>query len=160
MTNRYLDGERPAPAPGGSLGTAWSETFASYAGHIQGCTLHEALATLWRFVGAANRYVDAQAPWVLAKAAAAGDAAAVGTLRDVLGELLEACRVIGLTVAPFMPDAAPRILAQLGHDYPYAADGNGGPALTRLAAWGALGTSPGRVQTAAPIFPRQETEQS
>ena len=158
MTNRYLGGERPAPAAGGTLSAAWPDTYAAYAGHVEACTLHEALATLWRFVGAANRYVDAQAPWVLAKSAAAGDETAVATLRDVLGELLEACRVIGLAVAPFMPDAAPRILAQLGHDYPYAADGNAGPALAGLATWGALGTTPGRVETAAPIFPRQETD--
>ena len=110
-------------------------------------------------MGAANRYVDAQAPWVLAKAANAGDAAAAATLRDVLGELLEACRVIGLAVAPFMPDAAPRILAQLGHDYPYAADGNGGPAAGRARRVGrARGRAgPGR-DAAAPIFPRQEAE--
>jgi len=61
-------------------------------------------------------------------------------------------------VAPFMPDAAVRILAQLGHSYPYAADGNGGPPLASLAAWGALGDQPGRVETAAPIFPRQDAE--
>ena len=104
MANRYLDGDRPFPAAGGPLGAQWPETFRGYAAHIEGCTLHEALDTLWRFVGAGNRYVDAQQPWVLAKAAKAGDAAAAASLRDVLGELLEACRVIGLAVAPFMPD--------------------------------------------------------
>ena len=62
------------------------------------------------------------------------------------------------SVAPFMPDAAPRILAQLGHDYPYAPDGNGGPQLAGLAAWGAVGDQAGRVETAAPIFPRQEAD--
>ena len=158
MTNRYLDGERPVVAPGGALGALWPDIHTGYAGHIETYMLHEALATLWRFVGAANRYVDAQQPWVLAKAAKAGDEAAMETLRDVLAELLEACRVIGLVVAPFMPDAAVRILAQLGHSYPYAADGNGGPPLASLAAWGALGDQPGRVETAAPIFPRQDAE--
>ena len=158
MTNRYLDGVRPVVAPGGALGALWPDIHAGYAGHIETYLLHEALATLWRFVGAANRYVDAQQPWVLAKAAKAGDEAAMEQLRDVLAELLEACRVIGLVVAPFMPDAAVRILAQLGHSYPYVADGNGGPPLASLAAWGALGDQPGRVETAAPIFPRQDAE--
>ncbi len=158
MTNRYLQGERPPVAAGGALGAVWPETFATYATNIETCLLHEALATLWRFVGAANRYVDAQQPWVLAKAAIAGDAAASATLRDVLGELLEACRVIGLAVAPFMPDAAVRILGQLGHEFPYGPDGNGGPSLAEQAAWGAYGDGPGNVETAAPIFPRQEAE--
>ncbi len=154
MTNRYLDGDRPSTAPGGDLGSAWPDTLAGYARHIEGCTLHEALGTLWRFVGAANRYVDTQQPWVLAKSARAGDEAAAATLRDVLGELLEACRVIALAVAPFMPDASARMLAQLGHDYPYASDGNGGPPLARLMAWAALGEGPGRVTIAEPVFPR------
>ncbi|MCY7417970.1 MAG: class I tRNA ligase family protein, partial [Chloroflexi bacterium] len=158
MTNRYLQGERPMVAAGGALGAAWPETFAAYAANIESYLLHEALATLWRFVGAANRNVDAQQPWVLAKAAKAGDAAASATLRDVLAELLEACRVIVLVVAPFMPDAAVRILGQLGHEFPYGADGNGGPSLAEQAAWGACGDRPGNVEIAAPIFPRQETE--
>ncbi len=158
MTNRYLDGERPQVAEAGALAQAWPEVLAGYASNIERCLLHEALATLWRFVGAANRYVDAQQPWVLAKAAKAGDAAAAAALRDVLGELLEACRVIGLTVAPFMPDAAVRILAQLGHGFPYGADGNGGPPIRELAAWGAAAGTPGAVQVAEPIFPRRDTE--
>jgi methionyl-tRNA synthetase len=160
MANRYLDGDRPVPAAGGALGVLWPEILSGYAAHIEGCTLHEALATLWRFVGAGNRYVDAQQPWVLAKSAKAGDPAAAATLRDVLGELLEACRVVGLAVAPFMPDSSARILAQLGHEFPYAADGSGGPSLPEQAAWGALGDAPGRVEAATPIFPRQEVEPS
>ncbi len=158
MTNRYLDGERPAPASGGVLGAAWSGVFTAYARHIEACLLHEALATLWRFVGAANRYVDAQQPWTQARAARTGDAAAMATLRDILGELLEACRVIGLAVAPFMPDAAERILSQLGNEYPYAADGNGGPLLGDAAAWGAAPDQPARVTAAVPIFPRLDSE--
>jgi methionyl-tRNA synthetase len=149
MTNRYLDGERPRPAPGGTLAEVWPEVLAGYAGNIERYLLHEALATLWRFVSAANRYVDAQRPWVLAKAAKAGDTAAAETLRDVLGELLEACRVIGLTV---------RILAQLGHGFPYGGDGNGGPPVQALAAWGAAAGEPGSVQAAEPIFPRRDTD--
>ena len=158
MTNRYLQGERPVVAAGGALGAAWPEIFAAYVTNIETYLLHEALAALWRFVGAANRYVDAQQPWVLAKAAKAGDIAASAILRDVLAELLEACRVIGLAVAPFMPDAAVRILGQVGHEFPYGADGNGGPSLAAQVAWGAFGDRPGNVETAAPIFPRLDAE--
>jgi methionyl-tRNA synthetase len=158
MANRYLGGDRPAPAQDGALGAAWPDVLATYRSDIEGCLLHEALATLWRFVGAANRYVDAQQPWALAKVVKTGDAAALASLRDVLGELLEACRVIGLAVAPFMPDAAVRILAQLGHGYPYADDGNDGPPLAVLATWGAVAGQPGALQTAEPIFPRRDAE--
>ena len=94
----------------------------------------------------------------LAKAAKAGDDAAAAHLRDVLGDLLEACRLVGLAVAPFMPGIAPRVLAQLGHDYPYAADGNGGPPILDELAWGAHGGDAGRVTAAEPLFPRLEVE--
>jgi methionyl-tRNA synthetase len=158
MTRRYLDGDRPAPAPGGGLGAAWPEHLTAFDAGVTSCLLHEALAALWRFVGAANRYVDAQQPWALAKAAKAGDEGAAERLRDVLGELLEACRVIGLTVAPFMPDAAARMLAQLGHQFPYGTDGNGGPDVAGLQAWGAVATE-GAVAEPVPLFPRLEVEE-
>ena len=54
----------------------------------------------------------------------------------MLGDLVEACRLIGLAVAPFMPGAAPRILEQLGYAYPYAADGNDGPDILAAARVG------------------------
>ncbi len=57
-------------------------------------------------------------------------------LRGVLGDLVEACRLVGLAVAPFMPASAPRILEQLGHAYPYGADGNGGPPILEAARVG------------------------
>jgi methionyl-tRNA synthetase len=76
----------------------------------------------------------------------------------VLGDLIEACRLIALAVAPFMPGTAPRVLAQLGYDYPYQADGNGGPALLDELAWGARTGEPGRLSDALPLFPRLEVD--
>lgn len=158
MTRRYLEGERPAVSGGGELGAQWPEHMAAFDAAVQGCLLHEALAALWRFVGAANRYVDAQQPWALAKAAKAGDQDAASRLHDVLGELLEACRVIALTVTPFMPDSAARMLQQLGHPQLYGPDGNGGPDVAELATWGAV-SGPGIVAEPVPLFPRLESEE-
>ena len=139
MVNRYLGGERPAPraAADSPLGEGWADTLRRYRAALDACLLHDALAELWTFVGGANKTVDAEQPWTLAKAAKAGDEAAAAHLRLVLGDLVEACRLIGLAVAPFMPGAAPRILEQLGYDYPYAADGNDGPDILALLEWGA-----------------------
>ncbi len=160
MTNRYLDGERPAPRPAASssLAEAWAATPGRYGERLAGCLLHEALAELWAFVGAANKLVDAEQPWALAKAWKAGDEAAGEQLRGVLGDLLEACRLIGLAVAPFMPATAPLVLAQLGHAFDYAADGNAGPPLLDELRWGAHADLPGRVSAPEPLFPRLETE--
>jgi methionyl-tRNA synthetase len=158
MANRYFGGERPVPGPEAGLARAWAETLATYRERLESCLLHDALSVLWELVGAANRLVDAEQPWVLAKAMKAGDTDAERRLRNVLGDLVEACRVIALAAAPFIPAAAPRALAQLGYAYPYAADGNGGPALLEELRWGARAGEPGRLAAAEPLFPRIETE--
>ena len=160
MVNRYLGGERPEPGgPGGTtLADAWPAALNAYRSKLDGYLLHEALTALWDFVGAANKAVDEAQPWTLAKQAKAGDANAEARLRLVLADLVEACRLVGLAAAPFMPGMAPRILEQLGYAYEYGADGNGGPALLDLLAWAGQ-AGPGRVTvTPTPLFPRVETE--
>jgi methionyl-tRNA synthetase len=139
MVNRYLGGERPDPAPQAEdrLSWAWFGLPDALVAVIDNCLLHRALETIMGVVGEANRRVDAEKPWELAKAAKAGDADAAARLRAVLGDLVEACRLIGLAVAPFLPATAPRVLAQLGYAWPYGSDGNGGPRLLDELRWGA-----------------------
>jgi methionyl-tRNA synthetase len=160
MARRYLGGERPAPRPAAAapLAEGWTDSLARYRVALEGCRLHEALAEFAELLGGANRTVDAEQPWVLAKAAAGGDAAAADRLRDVLGDLIEACRLLGLVVAPFMPTTAPRVLAQLGYGYPYQGDGNGGPPLLDELAWGAHADVPGQLGDPTPLFPRLDLE--
>jgi methionyl-tRNA synthetase len=168
MTNRYLDGERPAPlqepaeaaaiVPISDLATRWRQVLPRYRERLEGCQLHDASAELWEFVGAANKLVDAAKPWELAKAWKAGDEGAGERLRGVLGDLIEACRLLGVAVAPYMPNTAPRVLAQLGYDYPYRTDGNGGPPILEALAWGYRAAESGRVGTPEPLFPRLEAE--
>ena len=162
MVNRYLGGERPAPRAAGEspLAEGWNDVLRQYGEKLDGYLLHDALSELWGFVGGANKTVDAERPWDLNKAAKAGDEAAAARLRDVLGDLVETCRLVGLAVAPFMPGMAPRVLEQLGHSYPYGADGNNGPDLLDLLAWGAV-TEVGRViETPTPLFPRVDSEEA
>ena len=158
MAGRYLGGERPAPSANGSLAGSWSAALGAYRTRLEGLLLHDALAELWEFVGAANRFVDAEQPWVLAKAAKAGDEAAALRLRDALGDLVEACRLVALAAAPFMPGTAPRVLGQLGHEFPYGPDGNGGPPILGELAWGAWAGRPGQLGSPEPLFPRLEVE--
>jgi methionyl-tRNA synthetase len=160
MVNRYLGGERPAPRREGDspLAEGWADTLRLFRGELDGCLLHDALAELWEFVGGANKTVDAEQPWALQKLAKAGDEAAAAQLRGVLGDLVEACRLVGTAVAPFMPSAAPRILAQLGHGWPYGPDGNGGPEILRLLEWGAVKDAGRVIDTPTPLFPRLDVE--
>jgi methionyl-tRNA synthetase len=158
MTNRYLDGERPAASDGGPLQAGWLNALLAYQRAIAICMLHDGLAALWGFVGAANQLVDFEKPWELSKAWKAGDEAAGVRLRGVLGDLVEACRLVGLSAAPFLPGTAPRLLEQLGYDYPYRPDGNGGPPLLDELVWGAHAGEPGRVGAPEPLFPRLDVE--
>jgi methionyl-tRNA synthetase len=165
MAGRYLGGERPAPRPAteSPLGGAWSRAFGAYSSKLDALLLHDALAALWAFVGEANRFVEAEQPWAIAKAARAGDAAAPeaeARLAGVLGDLVEAVRLVSLAVAPFMPSIAPRALAQLGHGYGYESDGNGGPPLLDELTWGAAADADGRLGAPEPLFPRLELESS
>ncbi|MBQ8692222.1 MAG: methionine--tRNA ligase subunit beta, partial [Synergistaceae bacterium] len=56
-----------------------------------------------------NKFIDETEPWKLAK-----DAAQADKLDCVLLSLYEALRFIALLIAPFMPDIADKMLAQLG----------------------------------------------
>jgi methionyl-tRNA synthetase len=160
MTNRYLDGERPPPRASGEspLAEGWADTLRLVADHLESCLLHAALAELWEFVGGANKVVDAEQPWVLAKAWKAGDDEAGERLRGVLGDLLEACRLVGLAVAPYLPQTSPKVLAQLGYGFDYGPDGKGGPPILDELEWGTHAGESGRVTAPEPLFPRLETE--
>ncbi|HEY3072800.1 MAG TPA: methionine--tRNA ligase [Candidatus Limnocylindrales bacterium] len=158
MVNRYLDGERPPPSEGALLQPTWLSALDGYRANVEGFLLHEALASLWDFVANANRLVDAEKPWELAKAAKSGDRAAESRLRDVLGDLVEACRLLALAAAPFIPSSALRVFNQLGYEWRYAENGNEGPPLLDELGWGASGGPPGRVGTPEPLFPRLDVE--
>ena len=68
--------------------------------------LNRALEAIFEVIGAANRYVDAQAPWALRKADPA-------RMRTVLFVLAETIRRIALLTQAFMPEGSARILDQL-----------------------------------------------
>ena len=73
---------------------------------IETQAFHRALETIWQVVGAANRYVDEQAPWVLKKE----DPARMATVLYVLAETI---RHLAILTQPVMPDAMAKLLNQL-----------------------------------------------
>ena len=64
---------------------------------------HKALELIWEVCGAANRYVDAQAPWTLRKT----DPARMAT---VLWVLAETVRRLAILTQPYMPEASGKLL--------------------------------------------------
>jgi methionyl-tRNA synthetase len=98
-----------APASHPKIVAAFADASARMQGAMEEFAFHRALAALWEFIGTLNRYIDAEAPWALAK-----DPARHGQLRQVLGTLAEALRCLGLVLAPFLPDASAKIRAAVG----------------------------------------------
>ena len=128
----------PTAAEEGVL-AAFTKAKADAAIAMEEFAFQRALASMWEFVGVVNRYVDATQPWALAK-----DASKRERLSAVLYTLAESLRVLGIVLAPFLPDAATKIRAGLGQP--------GEPKLVD-AVWGRL--APGTtVQKVSGLFPR------
>jgi methionyl-tRNA synthetase len=79
--------------------------------------LHRALASIFAFVSAANRYADTTDPWKLSRKLLAGSEArpddAPAQLGNVLWHLLEALRVSAVLLAPYVPRTSRQIAARL-----------------------------------------------
>ena len=67
-----------------------------------------ALDAVWEGVRGLNQYVNAQAPWKLAK-----DEANAALLDGVLYNLVDGLTALAVALAPFLPETTPRILAAL-----------------------------------------------
>ena len=72
-----------------------------------------ALTDIWKLVGDCNKYIDATAPWVLAK-----DEANKERLGTVMYHLAECVRIVAVLIGPFMPNTPARIFQQLGVNEP------------------------------------------
>jgi methionyl-tRNA synthetase len=104
--------------------------------------LQAALQSIWGLVTRANQYVDQTKPFTLAK-----NPAQAQRLDEVLYNLAETCRVLGVLLWPFLPGTATRIYAQLGL--------TGEPNSLSAASWGGL--VPGqKVGEPVPLFPRKD----
>lgn len=69
----------------------------------------KALETLWKFISRLNKYIDETMPWALAK-----DETKKLRLAAVMNILCEGLYKIAFFIAPFMPESAQKISAQLG----------------------------------------------
>ncbi len=113
--------------------------------HLASLEISDALATVFRLVSRANKYIDEAAPWSLARQPETRE-----RLATVLYTMAETLRVVGIMLTPFLVETPGKIWRQLGL--------SGDPA----AAWSAVGWGGFPADTAiakgALIFPRIETE--
>ena len=119
-----------------SLRDKYEEQMEKYA-------FQNALAEVFKVISRANKYIDENAPWVLAKSEDGKP-----RLAKVLYNLLETIRVCGGLLKPFMPDTAAEIARRLGE------------ARTDWDSLTGFGVLPADVATVAgpALFPRIDVE--
>ncbi|MCL4459868.1 MAG: methionine--tRNA ligase [Chloroflexi bacterium] len=147
MINRYYNGAVPAASQDGVEGVdgelidSAEQMFADMSTAMDDLAFSEATAAIWRLVARANKYVEENAPWNLAKR----DRARLDT---VIYNLAESLRLIAVALWPFMPEAVTELSRQLGIDLEQSIPWD------QVIQWG--GMVPGtRVRAKpAPLFPR------
>ena len=120
MVGKYFGGALPA------LCGTWAEAVSfdtelkdlagglreRYAAEMDRFAPHKALEEIFKVIQRANKYIDENTPWTLAK-----DMEANGPrLAHVLYNLLEAARICGILLTPFMPESMDRLFSQIGAD--------------------------------------------
>ncbi|MGH9183008.1 MAG: methionine--tRNA ligase [Acidimicrobiales bacterium] len=132
-------GTGPAPRPDSPLAPVAADVYTAAAAAWQRLAPHEALDATWRLIRAANAHLDAHEPW-RSEPGPAVDA--------VLGDALEALRVVAVLATPAVPGACAELWRRIGLD--------GVPADQRLPEAARWGGYPGGlpVEVGPPLFPR------
>ena len=100
MIEKYRGGQTPA-APTGTADAADAaavEEYRSFMDGSRGYLLHEALNVVWRMVARSNEFVQATAPWVLAKSSEKA-----AQLDATLAALSRQIAIRAVLIWPFMP---------------------------------------------------------
>jgi methionyl-tRNA synthetase len=137
MVHRYRDGAVPAVAPDPELVADVDPMIGEVCELLDRADLTGALDAIWQRVRRLNRYVEEQAPWVLAK-----DEGRSGELDRVLASLSEGLRVVAVALHPWIPESVGKLLGALAAPE-LELDG------ARMAA-GRLGS----ISTLQPLFPK------
>lgn len=117
-----------------------------YEGKMEEYAFQGALEQIFSLIDKGNKYIDLTKPWLLSK-----DEADKPRLAQVLYNLLEALRVCGILLKPFIPNTADEVLRQIG-------------ATEEISTWqaaGEYGKLPANVTVARGenLFPRLNLEE-
>jgi methionyl-tRNA synthetase len=140
MLKRYRQGI--VPARHDELASDAAKAVAETKTAFEQNELQAALQAIWALITRANQYVDQTKPFSLAK-----DPAQAQRLDEVLYNLVETCRVLGVLLWPFIPQTATKIFAQL--QVPSTPD------QFSAATWGGM-QSGHAIGDPAPLFPRKD----
>jgi methionyl-tRNA synthetase len=144
MAVNYCGGVVPDAREDGPLVDAAARAFDGAQDGLARLDFSSAFGAVWDLIRATNAYIEDRQPWALNKA---GDATKTAV---VLGDCLEALRLVALLASPVIPNACAVLWQRLGQ--------SGLPSDQRLpeaAAWGGLPAG-NRLEKGAPLFPRVE----
>jgi methionyl-tRNA synthetase len=132
-------GVGPAPRPDASLAAVAATAYEDAAAAWAATQPSVALDATWRIIRETNEYLQTNEPWKLEPGP---------EVDAIMGNALEALRVVAILASPAMPSACDAVWARIGLE--------GSPREQRLpdaAKWG--GYPGGRTITAGdPLFPR------
>ena len=115
MVDKYFGGEIPAGDTPGEFDDQLKELAArtpfEAEPFIEKMDFANALSTIWKLVGRANKYIDETTPWILAKEESQKE-----RLGTVLYNLLETIRIVTILATPFMPLLPAKVSQQIGQD--------------------------------------------
>jgi methionyl-tRNA synthetase len=116
MVQKYFGGTLPEEqtadeAMDKELITMATELRAKYEEQMEKFQFQNALAEVFKVISRANKYIDENAPWVLAK-----DEAKKPRLAKVMYNLLATIRICGALLQPFMPETSEKIMGRIGAD--------------------------------------------
>ena len=116
MIEKYFGGVLQAPnSPNDEEDGSLKALGAALPGKVEalmdGMRFADALAAIFEYVSALNKYIDITAPWALAR-----EEANRNRLATVMYHLAEGLRIVGVLLTPFLPETAEKIRRQLGID--------------------------------------------
>jgi methionyl-tRNA synthetase len=153
MVGKYFGGTLPEnqaadPEKDGELVGMASALRGRYEEQMEKFAFQNALAEIFKVIDRANKYIDENAPWALAKDMEANSP----RLARVMYNLLETLRISAILLTPFIPTSAAEVLRQIG-------------ACEQCSTWdsaGQWGSLPGAaaVQRGENLFPRIDADKA
>ena len=145
MSANYLGGRSPEEREDGPLVEQAGRAFEDMTAGLGRLEFASGFGAVWDLIRATNAFIEERQPWALDKAGEAVKTA------GVLGDCLEALRIIALLASPIIPGAATELWRRLGLP--------GRPDEQRLpdaAAWGGMPAG-AKLERGEPLFPRLES---
>jgi len=143
MAVTYCGGVVPDTRADGPLAAQATAALDAMEAAFADLAFDDAFGAVWQLIRDANAYIEERQPWATHKS---GDAA---TTAAVLGDCLEALRIVALLAWPVIPRAAAELWRRLG-----LAGAPDDAVVPDAARWGAVATAGNPLEKGPSLFPR------